>query len=47
MTRSGGLLRVWVGTRKEAKLYFASWSGAFEWQAFVGVDAFAYGKTGS
>ena len=33
--------------RKEPKWYVGSWLGGFEWPIFVGVDAFAYGKTGS
>ena len=32
---------------KEAKRYFGGWLGGFEWAVLVGVDAFAYGKTGS
>ena len=33
--------------RKQAKCYVGSWLGGFEWLIFVGVDGFAYGKTGS
>ena len=33
--------------RKEAKWYVGSWLGGFERPIFVGVGAFAYGKTGS
>ena len=33
--------------RNEPKLYVTSWLCGFEWPIFVGVDAFAYGKTGS
>ena len=38
---------VWVMFRKEAKWYVGSVLGGFEWPIFVGVDGFAYGKTGS
>ena len=46
VTRSGGFLSM-VVIRKEAKRYVGSVLGGFEWPIFVGVDAFAYGKTGS
>ena len=39
--------RLWVVNRKEVKWYVGSWLGGFECPIFVGVDAFAYGKTGS
>ena len=38
---------VWVLFRKEPKWYVGCWLGGFEWPIFVGVDGFAYGKTGS
>ena len=38
---------VWAVIRKEAKWNVGSWLGGFEWRIFVGVDGFAYGKTGS
>ena len=39
--------RVWAVIRKESKWYVGSWLGGFDWAIFVGVDAFAYGNTGS
>ena len=46
MARTGGFF-IWVVIRKEPKWYIGIWLGGFEWRIFVGVDAFAYGKTGS
>ncbi|CDI82342.1 hypothetical protein EAH_00066070 [Eimeria acervulina] len=37
----------WRNIVKQAKWNVGSWLGGFEWRTFVGVDGFAYGKTGS
>ncbi|CDI82925.1 hypothetical protein EAH_00067950 [Eimeria acervulina] len=36
-----------VVIKKESKWYVGRWLEGFEWPIFDGVDAFAYGKTGS
>ena len=33
--------------RREAKWYVGIWLGGFDCRIYVGMDAFAYGKTGS
>ena len=45
--KRSGRIRLGVVFRKEPKRYVGSWVEGFGWLIFVGVDGFAYGKTGS